>query len=535
MRERLHLVDALLLLDFLHVCAHASNGEVRGEPIRGERIEVEPRERDELEDVPELADILDVRFELVRREPCLFPVEGRAQIVRKHLIGKLGVDAVGKLGSVRELWLGRLHPNEVGMRSKGFGALHTRLDAGLEEEVPFARARFVPAPLELAKPERGCEPVSRRHPEQLRLHPPLEQSVRICEPGVGDGITDGFVVRAQLSLSHPPLLHVRDVLLRFVAGEGVEQVHHRRQRGVGRAEDEGLVADVPVAVDEVGRLGVGARHDDRVAAHDVALEASRDEAVDVLLRRNEHLAAHVTALFRARLLVLEVHARRATLDKHLDELHNSGEPAVAGVGVRNHGEHVVHGRSGLTAARRPAEPLLALLAVVELLSLEELLNLVRHRVHRVVGNVRTRFVRGARCRAALPTADVDGCEVLRHSHRLSGSQKKGPRSSKQTQQQRLDACVCFNPGSRARAGVPGRRRGRRRSRESYPTAEPRGTSRKPYPRAQSWRGGSRRWRRARGRCRASSPLRGQRTGGACRSSVRSTTTAQPPPPQRRPL
>ena len=89
---------------------------------------------------------------------------------------------------------------------------------------------------------------------------------------------------------------------------------------VGGAEDERLVALVAAAVEQVGRLGVGARDDDAGHAHDVELEAGGVETLDLLVRRHQHLAALVAALLRARLLVLDVVARHADLDEAADQV-----------------------------------------------------------------------------------------------------------------------------------------------------------------------------------------------------------------------
>jgi len=96
----------------------------------------------------------------------------------------------------------------------------------------------------------------------------------------------------------------------------------------------------------------------------------------VLLDGDEHLAGHVAALLGARGLVLNVDAGGALLDEELGELHDSGETAVASVGIGNDGAEVVDiGQlSALLLGDRHA--LLALLAVVEELSHEKVADLV---------------------------------------------------------------------------------------------------------------------------------------------------------------
>ncbi len=89
----------------------------------------------------------------------------------------------------------------------------------------------------------------------------------------------------------------------------------------------------PRAVEEGRGLGVGAGDDDAGHAHDVELEAGRVEPLDLLVHRHEHLAALVAALLAAGLLVLDVVAGHADLDKAADQVADVGVAAVAGVGV----------------------------------------------------------------------------------------------------------------------------------------------------------------------------------------------------------
>ena len=84
---------------------------------------------------------------------------------------------------------------------------------------------------------------------------------------------------------------------------------------------------------QVGGFGVGAGDDDAGNAHDVELEAGRVQALDLLVLRDEHLAALVAALLGARALVLDVVARHADLDEAADQVANVRVAAVAGVGV----------------------------------------------------------------------------------------------------------------------------------------------------------------------------------------------------------
>ena len=121
-----------------------------------------------------------------------------------------------------------------------------------------------------------------------------------------------------------------------------EAARHRLVEAVARlvealdralAGQERFVVIVDVGGDEVGRLGVGAREQDRRHAHAVGGQPRGDQLLDRLARRHEHLAAHVTALLHRRELVLEVHAGGARLDHRLHQLERVQHAAEARFGV----------------------------------------------------------------------------------------------------------------------------------------------------------------------------------------------------------
>ena len=58
-----------------------------------------------------------------------------------------------------------------------------------------------------------------------------------------------------------------------------------RHVGVGRAEQERLIAFVAATVDQVGGFGVGAGDDDAGNPHDVELEAGGVQSLDLLVLR----------------------------------------------------------------------------------------------------------------------------------------------------------------------------------------------------------------------------------------------------------
>ncbi len=102
---------------------------------------------------------------------------------------------------------------------------------------------------------------------------------------------------------------------------------------VGRAQHERLVALVRAAVDQVRRLGVGARDDDARHPHDVELEARGVEALDLFVRGTSTLPPWWPHFLVPGLLILDVVARHADLDEAADQVAHVRVAAVTGVGV----------------------------------------------------------------------------------------------------------------------------------------------------------------------------------------------------------
>ena len=107
----------------------------------------------------------------------------------------------------------------------------------------------------------------------------------------------------------------------------------RRHVEVGDAENKRLIALVGATVEQAGGLGVGAGHDDARHPHDVELQARGVEPLNLLVLRHQNLAALMSALLHARLLVLDVIAGNPDLDEAADQVADVRVSAVAGVGV----------------------------------------------------------------------------------------------------------------------------------------------------------------------------------------------------------
>ena len=96
----------------------------------------------------------------------------------------------------------------------------------------------------------------------------------------------------------------------------------------------------------------------------------------MLANGNKDLSGHVTALLGSGSLVLNVDTGGTLLDEELGELHDGSETAMASIGVGNDGSEVVNVGDTGALVLGGSKTLLALLAVVEELGLEEVADLV---------------------------------------------------------------------------------------------------------------------------------------------------------------
>jgi hypothetical protein len=172
-------------------------------------------------------------------------------------------------------------------------------------------------------------------------------------PGIGQrigqmragGLVDGG--------EEPDLREPRVGVPVFLIGDRVDQVavdlveafvvqtsHHGEVRSlvwgnrpVCRPENEGLVAIIPTAVQEVRGLGIGPGDDDSRHTHDVQLKPSGVQALDLLILGDQDLPALMAAFLGAGLLVLDVVARHADLDEPPNQIAHMSIPTVASVGI----------------------------------------------------------------------------------------------------------------------------------------------------------------------------------------------------------
>ena len=198
----------------------------------------------------------------------------------------------------------------------------------------------------------------------------------------------------------------------------VEAPHHRQEAGlVGRnlqvrgAEQERLVTLVSAAVEQVGRLGIGARDDDARHPHDVELEAGGVEALDLFVGRHQNLAALMAALLGTRALVLDVVSRHPGFDETLDQVAHVWIAAVAGVGVGDDERPVVHRRRSFALLLAHPQAQVLLIAVGGQQRTDQSGGLVGHLAERIAGQVGSRILADGALGRGRPPAEVDALDA----------------------------------------------------------------------------------------------------------------------------
>lgn len=100
----------------------------------------------------------------------------------------------------------------------------------------------------------------------------------------------------------------------------------------------------------------------------------------MLADRDQHLSGHVSAFLGPGGLILDVDAGRPFLDEQLRQLHDGRQASVTRVGVGDDRAKEVRVGNLVAVEQWRADPLLALLPVMEQLCHEQLVNLVRNGV-----------------------------------------------------------------------------------------------------------------------------------------------------------
>ena len=183
-----------------------------------------------------------------------------------------------------------------------------------------------------------------------------------------------------------PARHVKEPLARALAGE------------------ERRVAGIMIGQQQIRRIRIGARDDHRGHAHDVRREARGDQLVDRLGGRDQHLAAQMTALFRGRQLILEMHGGGAGADQRLGQFERIEVAAETRLGIGDD-------------RRQPIDVGLAF-QVMNLIGAQQgvvdALDHFRHRVDRIQALVRIHLAGGIGIARHLPSGAINGLEARLH-------------------------------------------------------------------------------------------------------------------------
>ncbi len=107
------------------------------------------------------------------------------------------------------------------------------------------------------------------------------------------------------------------------------------------AGHERLVVGVAVRGQQVCRIGVGARQNNRRYAGDIGCQSRSHQFLDRFLSRNQHLATHVPTFLHRCQLIFEVHTRCTGLDHVFHQLVRIQHATKACLGIRHDGREIV--------------------------------------------------------------------------------------------------------------------------------------------------------------------------------------------------
>mmetsp|Transcript_42402 Transcript_42402/g.64170 ORF Transcript_42402/g.64170 Transcript_42402/m.64170 type:complete len:513 (+) Transcript_42402:271-1809(+) len=397
---------SLLSLDEADVGLRTLGGILAREEVDAQRVRVEAGQGDELPAETHLSQVPNEGFHLGIRHASTVPVEGRRQVVCKHLVRHSGSHLSGELFSLGDDGFAGFHPDAVRIRSPSDGSLNAEFGAALDPVVALDAPGSIPVEEHLHTHFRG----SLLHLGHGHLQGVLQPLGRVSALGLqclGDGIRESHAAGSLLPV------------LVLASSDGlIQRLNSLRCHTL----NEGMVDGVDVGVNHGRSFGISSGHEDERRVQDVGLQTDGDEALAVLPSGHQNLAAHVAALLGAWFLILDVDAGGTIFDEHFCEFHCRGKTSVASVGVGNDRVEVVD-RLGLGPhLGGHAASLLILLPVMEELGSEKLVHLVGNSVVRVVGDVGSRLVGSGGSGAALPARDVHSGQVLGHLSNLDGVQ-----------------------------------------------------------------------------------------------------------------
>mmetsp|Transcript_35982 Transcript_35982/g.56284 ORF Transcript_35982/g.56284 Transcript_35982/m.56284 type:complete len:558 (+) Transcript_35982:159-1832(+) len=403
--EGLNTQSSLLTLDVLDVGEDTSGTSVfLGNVVDGQSVGVETTEGDKVPGESERSDVALEALDGGVVHTGSVPVERGGQVVGQHLVGASSVDNGSELTAFLNVGGGSLHPDEISNGAEVDGSHGAVVDTTADTVVTFTRAGGFPAPEDITEAELGGKSTSLLVGDLHGLLLPVSDEGVLAS--LLHGVSNGVGVAADTSSLEP--LGLIGSILEDTDGlvDGTSNVR--------------VVTGIDVVLDEGGGAGISTGNEHGLSTEDISLETGSDQTVDVLTNRDKDLASHVAALLGTRLLILNMDTSSTSKDLHLDQLHDRSHTTETGITISNDGAEEINlgGLKPLFLGHVGAS--LTLLAVMEELGLEELLNLTGNGVGGVVGEIGSRLLGGGGSGRALPTRDVDALEVLGHLGDLDG-------------------------------------------------------------------------------------------------------------------
>ena len=405
MSKGLNTQSPLFSLDILNVSQHTPGASVLlGNVINSQSVSVETTKGDEVPGETKRTNITLEALDGVVIHTSGVPVEGRRQVVGQHLVGTSSVDNGRELTALLNVGGSGLHPDKISDGGEVDGTHGAVVNTTNNTEVTLTRARSLPAPVNITETELGGKSTSLKVRHLHGLLGPVSDEVALSS--LLHGISDAGGVTAQTSSLEPLGL----------VGSALETADGL----VGGTSNVRVVTGIDVVLDEGGGTGISTGNEKGLSSEDIGLETSSDQTVNVLTDGDEDLTSHVSALLGTRLLIFQMDTSSTRKNLHLDQLHDGSHTTETGITISNNGTEEINLGGVKPLLLGHVGTSLTLLAVMEKLGLEELLNLAGDGVGGVVSEIGSGLLGGGGGGRALPSRNVDALQVLGHLGDLDG-------------------------------------------------------------------------------------------------------------------
>lgn len=315
------------------------------------------------------------------------------------------MDPVSKLLCLLEVGELALHPDGVAVRSVGDSPVDRTIASTLQPIVTLPGPRAIPIEEDVGADDASSDCPGIGVALALGLGKiPRDKALLVGAGARVDSGDDGVIETHEAGLGQPVVLNGLQL---GPALPGLFGRHHEivqgLEAGLGASEDKGVVSGVDGGGNESSGLSIGSGNGHEIGTcvqtssafvsllylacrfllqnvtqltHYISLGADGNQAVDVLLNRDENLSGHVTALLGAGSLIFDVDTGGSLLNEELGELHDSGETTMASVRIGDDGPKVINVRNLAALGLWGCETLLALFAVMEELCVEQVADFV---------------------------------------------------------------------------------------------------------------------------------------------------------------